>query len=565
MTTQEIIRSEDFIDLVVEYTNEIDEMVKANGGVYSFHWFGGEYRLLHVHKDMLRGFMEQMTGRIKYEFPLPMGIMDEIGLFESGIEYIHEQPYMRIRGTGVVIAFIDTGIDYMHPAFVHPDNTTKILKIWDQTIDGTPPYGFQLGHEYTAENINRALQSSEPRSIVEHVDTEGHGTFIAGIAAGYDQAANFTGVAPEAELIIVKVKPAKRNLKEHWRLLKEDTEVYQSTDVLLGMRYVVEQVNRFMNKPLVVNLSLGRNNGPDDTGVSGSAMEDFSHRRGIALVGAAGNEGIAQHHVSGVVPEHAKYQDIELKVGNREKGCCVEILIPSPDIMSVLVRSPMNEYVEMLPKKITGVETSKLLFEKTEITVEYEFSNCHTGDQVILIKFKDPTPGIWTITLRSHIYLSGVFHAWLPLKDWIERDTYFLNPDPNYTVTMPGGFTSLISVGAYDHRDGSLHIDSGRGPSRTDNIRPDLVAPGVTIRAPWPGNGYATFTGTSAAAAMVAGSAALLLEWGIVRKNDPSMNTYKIKKYLTGGAKREKNITYPNNTWGYGKLDLQGAFDMMKI
>lgn len=565
MTAHEIACSEDFIDLVVEYTNEIAEMVETDDGIYSFHWFGGEYRLLHIHKDRLENFLAQMAGRIKYDFPLPMGIMDEIGLNESGIEYIHMQPYMRIRGSGVVIAMIDTGIDYTHPAFIYPDNTTRILKIWDQTIDGTPPYGFQLGHEYTSEDINKALQITRPYDIVEHADTEGHGTFIAGVAAGYDEKVGFTGVAPEAELIIIKVKPAKQNFKEHWMLLKEGAIVYQSTDVLLGMRYAVQEVNRFMNKPLVVNLSLGRNNGPDDTGIAGSAMEDFSHRRGVALVGAAGNEGIAGHHVSGVVPEHAKYQDIELKVGNQEKGLSMEIWIPAPDIMSVLVRSPMNEYVEMLPKKFTSRETSKLLFERTEITIEYDLANYHNGDQVILIKFKDPTPGIWTITLRSHIYLTGIFNAWLPLKVWTERETYFLYPDPSCTITMPGTFSSLISVGAYNHRDGSLHIDSGRGPSRTGNIRPDLVAPGVNIRAPWLNKDYSAFTGTSVAAAMVAGSAALLLEWGIVRKNDPSMNTYKVRNYLTGGAKRERNIFYPNNIWGYGKLDLYGAFNMMKL
>lgn len=145
--------------------------------------------------------------------PLPSTL--DIGLVESGIEHIHTHPYMQLKGAGVAIAIVDTGIDYLHSAFIHPDHTTRILRIWDQTIDGTPPAGFHLGHEYMAEDINRALQSEDPYSVVGHRDDNGHGTFISGVTAGYDKAANFMGAAPEAELIIVKVKPAKRNLKNH--------------------------------------------------------------------------------------------------------------------------------------------------------------------------------------------------------------------------------------------------------------------------------------------------------------------------------------------------------------
>ena len=565
MTVHEIINSEDFIDLRVEYTEEIDNMVKSSNDIFSFHNVAREYGILYIHKDRLASFLSQMTGRIKYDFPAPMGILDNLSLGESGIEYIHSQPYVQLRGLGVAIGIIDTGIDYTHPAFIKPNNTTKILRIWDQTIEGTPPTGLHFGHEYTSEDINRALQSSDPLSIVKQTDVIGHGTFLSGIAAGYDKTGTFKGVAPDADLIIVKVKPAKQNLKDYWMILKEDALVYQSTDIMLGLRYVI-QIANLLQKPLVATNSFGTSQGPHDgSGISSGSIEDISHRRGFAVVSAAGNEGIAGHHISGIVSEQTKTHDIELKIGNNEKGCMIEIWIPAPDIMSVLVRSPLNEYVEMIPERFISNETRQLLFEKTEITIEYDLANFRNGDQVIFIKLREPTPGIWTITLRSHVYLTGKFDAWLPLKTWIEEDTYFLDPDPNCTVTMPGSFSSVITVGAYDHRDGSLFIESGRGPSRIGYIRPDLVAPGVNIGAPGLMGDYASFSGTSAATAIVAGSAALLLEWGIVREKDPSMNTYKVRNYLIGGARREKNILYPNNIWGYGKLDLRGAFNMMRF
>jgi subtilisin family serine protease len=219
----------------------------------------------------------------------------------------------------------------------------------------------------------------------------------------------------------------------------------------------------------------------------------------------------------------------------------------------------------MFPKKFISIETSKLLFENTTITIHHQLSHFRNGDQVIIIYFKDPTPGIWTITLKSHIYLSGEFNAWLPMKNWIEEDTFFLNSNPNYTVTTPGTLTSLISVGAYNHRDGSLFINSSRGPSRTGKICPDLVAPGVNIKAPWLDGTYNSLSGTSISSAIVSGCAALFLEWGVVRGNDPSMNTHKIKYYLIAGARREQNTIYPNNTLGYGKLDLYESFNMLKF
>lgn len=566
MTKHEIICSDDYIDLVVEATKEITDIVASNNNdIHAFHNVGGEYILLHIHKNSFQAFLEQMTGRINFEFPLPMGYLDEIGLNRSGIENIHSQPYMQIHGTGVLIGIIDTGIDYMHPAFIHPDNTTRILRIWDQTIEGSPPEGFYLGHEYTSDDINTALKNENPYSVVGHRDTIGHGTFISGVAAGYDRAAGFTGAAPDAELIIVKIKPAKNNFRAFWMIMNNDVLVCQSTDIVMALQYAA-QIANLIGKPIAMNNSFGTNQGPHDgSGISGSIMEGISHRRGVAIISAIGNEGIAGHHARGVIPADMKYHDIELKVGENEAGFCVEIWVPAPDIMSVVIMSPLGESVEMLPKKFNSTETSKLLFERTSITIEYQLANYKNGDQVILIKFKDPTPGIWTITLRSHIYLSGIFNAWLPLSGWIQTDTVFLDPDPSYTATMPGTFTNLISVGAYNHRDESLYIDSSRGPSRIGVIRPDLVAPGVNIVAPWPNGGYATLSGTSIASAIVTGSAALLLEWGIVRKTDPSMNTFKVRNYLIGGARRERNISYPNNTLGYGKLDLYGSFNMMKL
>lgn len=562
MTTNEIINSDDYIDLVVENTKEIEKLAEEDDYIYSFHVFG-EYCIMHIHKDRFESFLNQMSDRIIYNFPIPLGILDEIGLTESGIEYLHSQPYMQLRGAGVLIAVIDTGIDYSHPAFIHPNNTTKILRIWDQTVIGKPPEGYYLGHEYTSEDINVALQNENPNDIVEHSDTIGHGTAIAGIAAGNDEANNFIGAAPDADLIVVKIKPAKQNFKDHWMIMKEEATVFQETDIILAIRYVAK-VAIELNRPVVINLSFGTSNSAhDNTGIGAATLVDIGYRRGFCFISAIGNEGISSHHVGRVLSEDNTKTDIELKVGEKEKGFCLETWVDAPDIMSVFVTSPMNEFVSMIPKKTIVNETNTLLMERTEITIESQLSNFINGDQVIRIKLKNPTPGIWTISFNGQVNLNRKINTWLPIKSWIEDDTFFLDPSPYYSGTSPGTSTSFISAGAYDHRDGSLYIHSGRGPSRSEHICPDLVAPGVNIRAPWPNNEYNYISGTSIASAMVAGSAALLLEWGIVRGNDPSMNTIKLRNYLIRGARREETISYPNNIWGYGKLDLFSVFSVM--
>lgn len=565
MTEHEIIISEDYIDLVVEYTNEIAEVVESSDDIYNFHYFGGEYYLLYIHKTKFASFLKQVQNRIKYSFPLPMGILNDMGYSQSGIEYLHTQPYLQLQGEGVVIAIIDTGIDYLHPCFIHANNTTKILRIWDQTIDGISPEGFNFGHEYNQNDINLALQSEKPYDIVDHQDENGHGTALAGLVAGNSYNSDYIGVAPQAELIIVKLKPAKQNFRDHWMITKEDAIVYQESDHLLAVRYVAQVASR-LGKPIVINLSLGSNSGThDNSGIGVSTAVDIANRRGVVLVNAAGNEGIAGHHTNGVLSNDTLQKTVEVKVGEKEKGFCIETWIQAPDIMSVYIRTPLNEYVEMIPKENISIQSTRFLLEKAEVIIENELTHFLNGDQVIRIKFKDPTPGIWSITLKGHVNLHQKFHMWLPLKGWIETDTLFLDANPYYTVTSPSASTDFITVGAYNHRDGSLYINSSRGPSRTENISPDIIAPGVDIEVPWPNNSYQILSATSIASAIVAGSAALLLEWGINRGNDPSMNTVKIKNYLIRGAQRNPSVSYPNNILGYGILDLYGVFEMMKI
>ncbi|MBC7961173.1 MAG: S8 family serine peptidase, partial [Vallitaleaceae bacterium] len=202
--------------------------------------------------------------------------------------------------------------------------------------------------------------------------------------------------------------------------------------------------------------------------------------------------------------------------------------------------------------------------EDTVVYVEYQLFEERTGDEQIIIRLERPTEGIWTFTLFGDLIVDGRVDLYLPRKDFIKEETVFLQPDPYMTITFPATSIGLISTGAYNHQTGSLYLGSSRGLTRDLELKPNLVAPGVNVIGPLPGNRYGAMTGTSVSAAITAGAAALMLEWGINYGNDPDMDTQKVLNYLIAGATRSDNLIYPNREWGYGKLNLFGTFEALK-
>ena len=207
----------------------------------------------------------------------------------------------------------------------------------------------------------------------------------------------------------------------------------------------------------------------------------------------------------------------------------------------------------------------RFLLEETEITVYSNIVNTISGSQMIFIRFKNPMPGIWNITVSSALNITGAFHIWLPVRGFLSDDTYFLRPDPDTLITEPGNSRYILTVSAYNHITGGIYIHSSRGYSRSGQIKPEIAAPGVSVFGAGPNSSYVRMTGSSVAAAHAAGAAAILLNWGVIQKNDFYMNTSIIKTYLIRGAKRNPALTYPNREFGYGTLDLYQTFLSLRL
>ncbi len=476
---------------------------------------------------------------------------DVEALQSSGILQIQEGQ-LNLTGRGVLLGFVDTGIDLYSSSFRYSDGSTKIEAIWDQTIQSdTVPNGFDYGTLFSKEEINTLLSSTQNDSRnttrTEYpVDQNGHGTAMAELAAA---------AAPDATLAVVKLKEAKQYLKDFYEVFATEG-VYQENDIILG----VEFLNRLaysLKKPLVVCIGLGTNSG-DHTGKSSLALltNVLSLEQNRAFVLAGGNEGNARHHYSG----SGAYSEVEIRVGEGVQGFMLELWGQSPDIYAVSFRSPSGEVVPKIPARLGTSDTFRFLYERTVVSVDYRLVEREAAEELVAIRFIAPTAGIWTIGVYSTNLYQGTFHMWLPITGLVSREVYFLQPDPFVTLVEPSNAISPITVTGYDDETGGFYAESSRGFSRDNTRKPDMSAPAVNLTT-----SRGLFTGTSMAAAITAGAVADFMEWAIIRENIPPIDGTDVRRYFINGAEREGGIVYPNRENGYGKMNLKGVFDSLTI
>lgn len=491
---------------------------------------------------------------------------DYEALLDSGILEMQDSA-LSLRGRGVLIGYIDTGIDYQNPVFRYSDGSSRIAAIWDQTVQsGTSPQLFDYGSEYSTETINQALFSTNPYEVVPSRDELGHGSAMAGVQA-----------APEAAIAMVKLKPAKQFLRDFY-CVKADAVAYSETDILTGLKYLDDLADR-LDMPLVIVLGLGTNLGDHNgnsilAGYCNSLLD--KNRRAIVIAG--GNEGNARHHYFGEMrrPEadsnssesRDSISSVEIRVAEEDKQFMIEFWGGRPDIYSIDIRSPGGETIPRIQARKSNSEQYRFLYESTTVKVDYVVGETLTGAELIMVSFLNPTPGIWTIgvfadgsgipTLISESVLR-TFHIWLPISGFISDNTYFLQPNPDVTLTEPSYASSTLTVSTYQSSNDSIYIRSGRGFSRTGKKKPDLAAPGVDISTVG-----GERTASCMAAAITGGALAQYMEWAVVRGNEPSFRMTDMKYYLYRGASRDSQLTYPNRLWGYGRLNIKSAFDAMR-
>lgn len=418
------------------------------------------------------------------------------------------------------------------------------------------PEHYFYGQEYTQDMINEALASENPRLTVPVTDPVGHGTAVASIAAGsIDSLTGFSGAAPFADIAVVKLKEAKPYLRNFY-FIAEDAVAYQENDIMLGIDYL-NRLAALRGQPLVLLVALGTNHGSHGgNSYLSNFLDEVGQRRRRAAVVATGNEANARHHYYGKLFEQEATDTVEVNVERDMKGFIIEMWSEAPQLYEVAVISPAGERLQRIPADRFESRNFYFVLEGTRLTVDYRIESGITANQLIYLRFERPTKGVWKILVFPKNFINGTFDMWLPISAFLEAPVYFVSSNPDRTLTVPGTARVPMTVGGYNDASGALFLDSGRGYTITGVIKPDFTAPAVDII----GAGGQEFTGTSYAAAITAGAAAMFMEWAVVRGNAPMTSTVDVKNEFIRGAMREIGQLYPSREWGYGKLDLVTTF-----
>lgn len=543
-------------ELIVKYSGSLDRIAEELNAVVVE--LMNEYAIITISQNLI----DRLSEYEEIEFiekPKMLVFAVNAGKAASCINPVQTNPY-NLSGAGCLVAIVDSGIDYAHEDFRNVDGTTRILELWDQTIDSGmepllgPPPGYAAGTLYTRERINEALTQDTRAAqlqIVPSTDLSGHGTHVTGIAAGNGRASagRYRGVAYESELLIVKLGTSVGN------------SFPRTTQLMAAVDYVIKKATE-LKKPIAINLSFGNNYGAHN-GLSllESYLNDAANLWKTCICIGTGNDGNTGRHAQGIVgrdfTDASGSTVIELAVGNYEASLNLQLWKNYYDDFDIELISPGGATSGTI-SKIQGTQRFRLA--EAEILLYYGEPGPYNQLQEIYFEFLptgDYVPsGVWKLRLIPRQIVTGNVDLWLPAGGGLNSATRMLNSSLMTTLTIPSTAYRAISVSAYDAYLESYATFSGRGYTRDGQyIKPDLAAPGVNIMSAAPGGGYSVKSGTSMATPFVAGSCALLMEWGIVRGNDAFLYGEKMKAYLIKGARQlsaERN--YPNPMFGWGAL-----------
>lgn len=546
-------KEENVWELIVKYSGTLEAVRQTARSVTEL--LNG-YAVIVIEEERI-GQLAQLPEVEFIEKPKKLYFQTDVGRQVSCIDIVQDMP-LSLRGKGTLIGIVDSGIDYENAEFRNEDGTTRIVSLWDQSVNGRPPAGYLAGTEYTREQIDAALATEDKevrRQMVKTSDVSGHGTAVAGIASGNGRGSEgrrFRGAAPEAELIIVKMGAPREG------------GFPRTTELMRGVDYIVRKAVE-LRRPVAINISFGNTYGSHDgTSLVERFLNDIADMWKNVICIGSGNEGASAGHVSGKVRRQIS-ETVELAVQQREPALSIQIWKSYVDEMGVSVISPSGRQAGPF-YEFLGAQ--RYILGDTELLIYYGEPKPYSVKQEIYLSLLPGKQyiesGVWKIVLTPGRIVDGEYQMWLPTQTSLNMGTAFLQPNSMSTLTIPSTASLAVTVAAYDARTFSYADFSGRGPAgmyEGENVlKPDIAAPGVRVTAPVPGGGYQSFSGTSFAAPFVTGSAALLMEWGIVRGNDPYLYGEKVKAYLRKGAKQLAGYErWPNALLGYGALCVRDS------
>ena len=539
--------TEDLWDIILRYAGSLEEILSSvSAPIRAVPLYGG-YAILTLPKSAITPLSTHPLVQF-IEQPKQIFTGATSAQSASCIPPVTRPPY-NLSGEGILIGVVDSGLDFTHPAFRDGQGRTRVVRFWDQSGDPSiqpPPSGYLMGSEYTQAEIQKRLDNgtSFPRDI------SGHGTAVTGIAAGgtFPDGSGFYGVAPAASLAIVRLAPSSAN------------SFPRTSELMQGVNYLVQTAIQ-LRMPLAINISLGNTYGSHDgTSLLESFLSAVSNLWKITICIGSGNEGNDSGHT---LVNLSSFQStpIEFSISPFEQSLNIQLWKSFLDTVQLRLISPDGESIQ-LPVR-PGPYRYRL--EDTFLLAYYGEPGPYSASQEIFFNLLPQrtylNSGIWQLVIETGVIVNGQFNFWM--NDSAQRNfgTRFLTPTPELTLTIPSTALNCITVGSYDDRQKIYSDFSGRGFTRIPvRVKPDLAAPGVNISAPAVGGGTALFTGTSFACPFVTGSAALLMEWGIQKGNDPFLFGEKVKAYLQKSARPiAAEREYPNPRLGYGTLCILSA------
>ena len=543
------------------YKGDIESSLRENG-INRYMILNGQLAVIYVDNNFSEDTLNSIENITWWEEAYPMSslinITDTLSSGEtvinaSGVNYIYNNPYISVKGEGVVIAIIDSGIDYLHPDFINEDGTSKIISIWDQeSTNNTPPEGMIFGSEITREEINQAIINKDSSLSI---DNRGTGTIAAGIAAGNGRLNNsYTGVAVGSELVVVK-------LREYKDTYEEGRINYLNTDFLAAIKYIGDVIRK-ERKLLIINLTVGDRS---QSIILTNLLDTFSflNSTGIVLVSGAGNEGNTDIHYEGQFIDNQTPQDVIIEVAN-QKRLDIALTANGPGTVGVIVISPSGEMsYQVMYSPDNQVYRGRFNLENSSYEIRLIYPWILSGNELLKIRIDDIRPGIWTLRLFPEILTTGEYDIYLPNQNLIPINTRFLDPNSYSTITLYATIENVITIGAYNDKTSSMWISSSKGPVKGKGIKPDIVAPGVDIISPFINQSYTISTGTGVSSSLTCGVLALIMEYISQQGNyaRKQLFTQVLKTYLMRGATKQNIYTYPNPSQGYGILNLKNTIE----
>ena len=557
------------VGFIVEYTSR-DELLKINNiPDASVVALDANFAIVYIPFNRILEVEPYVKDIVSIEVPVIYTLQQSSPVEASGAPLFHNNPFLQLNGRGVIVGIVDTGIDYLNNEFMREDETTRIVRIWDQSLDGENEiYGARLGIEYNSDQINEAIQANkrgeDPYAIVKTKDDIGHGTMVASLVGARGINPEVMGAAPDCDFAIVKLKQAPSVILDYAGVSTPGAGRYATVEVLLAIRYL-SRLASDLKRPMVICVALGSNTGAHDgTNAVETIITNTTSQLALACVTGTGNEGDTDTHTEGKFDKPGQIKNIEVRMGKGQKDLNFQIYIQQPDKVSIGVVSPSGEVVEKIPVRLSKVENVQFIYEGTRMRISYIYPDPVTGDEVISIEARGLREGIWQFRLYGDYIVDGRYWSWLPQRSLLDPDTKFLSPSQYTTLTIPGTSRGAIVAAFYIQNNNATVGQSGRGFTRDGRVKPDIAAGGINAVVTMPGGGTRVVSGSSVATAITAGCCALIMQWGAVDGNDPNLYATEIRTYLIRGTNMRVGDIYPNEQWGYGAIDMKGVFDSIR-